>query len=107
MRLLRDYAAANVPMLPVVKGIPETNRKIVLYTVLLIGLTLALIPVGAMGVIYIAAAVLLGAWFLVATLQMWRDGTATRAVRIYKMSITYLSGLFAAIALDAILTIRL
>jgi protoheme IX farnesyltransferase len=107
MRLLKDYAAANVPMLPVVRGIPETNRKIVLYTVLLVALTLALVPVASMGLIYAVAAAVLGGWFLLETMRMWRQGTATRAVRVYKISITYLGGLFAAIALDALLTIRL
>ncbi len=107
MRLLKDYAAANVPMLPVVRGIPETNRKIVLYTVLLVALTLALVPIASMGLIYAVAAAVLGGWFLLETLRMWRQGTATRAVRVYKISITYLGGLFAAIALDALLTIRL
>jgi protoheme IX farnesyltransferase len=106
MRLLRDYAAANVPMLPVVRGIPETNRKIVVYTVLLVALTLALVPIGSMGLIYAASASVLGGWFLLETVKMWLDGSPSRAIRIYKISITYLSGLFAAIALDAILTIR-
>jgi protoheme IX farnesyltransferase len=106
MRLLRDYAAANVPMLPVVRGIPETNRKIVVYTVLLVALTLALVPIGSMGLIYAVGAAVFGAWFLLETVKMWIDGSPTRAIRIYKISISYLSGLFAAIALDALLTIR-
>ncbi len=107
MRLLRDYAAANVPMLPVVRGVPITNRKIVLYTVLLVALTLALVPIGSMGVIYAVGAALLGTWFLGETVAMWRDASPARAIRVYKISITYLSGLFAAIAIDALLTIRL
>jgi protoheme IX farnesyltransferase len=107
MRLLRDYAAARVPMLPVVRGVPVTNRKIVLYTALLVALTLALVPIGAMGLIYVVGAVAFGAWFLAETLAMWRDASPARAIRVYKISITYLTGLFAAIALDALLTIRL
>jgi protoheme IX farnesyltransferase len=107
MRLLRDYAAARVPMLPVVRGVPVTNRKIVLYTALLVALTLALVPIGAMGLIYAVGAAAFGAWFLGETLAMWRDASPARAIRVYKISITYLTGLFAAIALDALLTIRL
>jgi protoheme IX farnesyltransferase len=107
MRLLRDYAAARVPMLPVVRGVPVTNRKIVLYTALLVALTLALVPIGAMGLIYTVGAAVFGAWFLAETLAMWRDASPARAIRVYKISITYLTGLFAAIALDALLTIRL
>ncbi len=107
IRLVRDYAAAGVPMLPVVRGIPATNRKIMLYSVILVALTVAFIQVGSMGLIYTAAAVLLGAWFLTEAWVMWRSGSATRAIRLYRVSITYLSALFAAIALDALLTIRL
>ena len=94
-------------MLPVVRGIPATNRKIMLYSVILVALTVAFIQVGSMGLIYTAAAVLLGAWFLTEAWVMWRSGSATRAIRLYRVSITYLSALFAAIALDALLTIRL
>ena len=61
IRLVRDYAAAGVPMLPVVRGIPATNRKIMLYSVILVALTVAFIQVGSMGLIYTAAAVLLQA----------------------------------------------
>jgi protoheme IX farnesyltransferase len=106
IRLMRDYAAARVPMLPVVRGIPETNRKILLYTVALVALTVALIPIGAMGLIYAVGSIAAGAWFLWETWVLWRSASAQRAIRVYKVSITYLSVLFGAIALDALLTIR-
>lgn len=107
IRLMRDYAAARVPMLPVVRGVDFTNRKILLYTVLLVALTVALVPIGSMGLLYAVASVALGAWFLAETWVLWRSGSAQRAIRVYKVSITYLSALFGAIALDALLTIRL
>jgi protoheme IX farnesyltransferase len=107
IRLLRDYAAARVPMLPVVQGIPATNRQILVYTVILVALTALLVPVGAMGIVYGAGAGLLGAWFLLEAWRLWRDGSPALAIRVYKVSITYLAGLFAVIGLDAILTIRL
>jgi protoheme IX farnesyltransferase len=106
IRLLRDYAAARVPMLPVVQGVPATNRQILIYTVLLVALTALLLPVGGMGIIYGAGAVLFGGWFLLEAWRLWRDGSPARAIRVYKVSITYLAGLFAAIGLDALLTIR-
>ncbi len=106
IRLVRDYAAAGVPMLPVVRGIEVTNGKILLYAVLLVGLTLVLIPVASMGVLYTIAAVSLGGWFLAGCWWLWRSRSAAGAIRIYRDSITYLAGLFAAIALDALLTIR-
>lgn len=106
IRLLRDYAAARIPMLPVVQGVPATNRQILVYTVLLVALTALLLPVGGMGVIYAVGAVLLGGWFLLEAWWLWRDGSPARAIRVYKVSITYLAGLFAAIGVDALLTIR-
>ncbi len=106
IRLLRDYAAAAVPMLPVVKGLAVTYRKIMLYSVILVALTVALVPVASMGIIYGAGAAILGAWFLIEAYGLWRDGTPVRAIRVYRVSITYLSALFAVIGLDALLTIR-
>jgi protoheme IX farnesyltransferase len=106
IRLVRDYAAAGVPMLPVVRGVEFTNGKILLYTVVLVALTVALIPIGGMGAIYTVAAVVLGAWFTVECWRLWRRRSAAGAIHVYRASITYLAALFAAIAADALLTIR-
>ena len=57
LRIRKDYAAAGVPMLPVVKGIPETTRQIALYTILMVAISLVLFAVGRMGLIYLVAAV--------------------------------------------------
>ena len=100
MRLRRDYAAAGVPMLPVVAGVAETNRQILLYSGLMVALTLAFFAAAHMGLVYIAGAVLLGGFFLVQAVAMWRDGTDARAVRLYRYSITYLAALFGLIVLD-------
>jgi protoheme IX farnesyltransferase len=100
LRLRRDYAAAGVPMLPVVRGVPETTRQIALYTVLMVALTLVFFAAAQMGLVFLAGAVLLGGLFLVQALAMWRDGTDRGAVRLYRYSITYLSGLFGLMALD-------
>ena len=64
LRIRKDYAAASVPMLPVVQGIAETTRQIALYTVLMVAISLLLWPVGRMGLIYLGAAVGLGAVFI-------------------------------------------
>ena len=64
LRIAKDYAAAGVPMLPVVRGVPETTRQIALYTLLLVSISLVLFAVARMGLIYLAAAVVLGAIFL-------------------------------------------
>ncbi len=107
LRIRKDYAAAGVPMLPVVRGIPETTRQIALYTVLMVAISLVLFAVARMGPIYLVAALVLGALFLRQAFGLWRRGdseeeSTTGAIRLYKYSISYLTLLFAAIAVDAI-----
>ena len=100
LRLRRDYATAGVPMLPVTHGVPETTRHIALYTVLMVCLTLVFFAVARMGLVFLAGALVLGGLFLFQALLMWREQTDARAVRVYRYSITYLTGLFAIVALD-------
>jgi protoheme IX farnesyltransferase len=97
-------------MLPVVKGIPETTRQIGLYTVLMVAISLVLWAVARMGAIYLGAAVVLGAIFLWQAYGLWRRGASEEAstvgaIRLYKYSISYLSLLFLAVALDALVLI--
>jgi protoheme IX farnesyltransferase len=110
LRIRGDYAAAGVPMLPVVRGIAETSRQIGLYTILLVALTFVFAVVARMGLIYAVAAAILGALFLWRAWVLWKQGTApeastAQAIRLYRYSITYLTVLFAAVALDAIVRI--
>jgi protoheme IX farnesyltransferase len=110
LRIAKDYAAAGVPMLPVVRGVPETTRQILLYTFLLVAISLVLFAAAGMGLIYLAAALILGAIFLWQALRLWRVGTSPEAstagaIRLYKFSITYLSLLFLAVAIDAMVAI--
>jgi len=100
LRIRKDYAAANVPMLPVTHGVPETTRQIALYSVLMVCLTLVFFAVARMGLVFLAGSLILGAMFLLQAFEMWRDGTDARAVRLYKFSITYLTALFALMVLD-------
>jgi protoheme IX farnesyltransferase len=107
LRIRKDYAAAGVPMLPVVKGIAETTRQIALYTLLMVAISLILWPVAKMGPIYLGAAVGLGAVFLWQAYALWRRGNSEEAstqgaIALYRYSITYLSLLFLAVAVDAI-----
>jgi protoheme IX farnesyltransferase len=104
LRYRGDYAAARVPMLPVVRGEAETARQIVLYTVALIAVSLLLLPAAGMGWIYLAAAVVLGAFYLIGALRLLADAANGRAaIRLFRYSISYLTLLFAAVAADAIL----
>jgi protoheme IX farnesyltransferase len=110
LRIRKDYAAAGVPMLPVVKGIPETTRQIGLYTVLMVAISLVLWAVARMGAIYLGAALVLGAIFLWQAYGLWRGGSSEEAstagaIRLYKYSISYLSLLFLAVAIDALVVI--
>jgi len=110
LRIRSDYAAAGVPMLPVVRGIAETSRQIGLYTILLVALTIVFAAVARMGLIYLAAAIVLGALFLWRAFVLWRQGTSpeastAQAVRLYRYSISYLTLLFAAVALDVVVAL--
>jgi protoheme IX farnesyltransferase len=107
LRIRKDYAAAGVPMLPVVRGIPETTRQIGLYTILMVAISLILFAVGRMGPIYLLAALILGALFLRQAYGLWRRGDSEEestagAIRLYRYSISYLTLLFAAIAVDTL-----
>jgi protoheme IX farnesyltransferase len=110
LRIAKDYAAAGVPMLPVVRGAAETTRQILLYTILLVAISLIFFAVARMGLIYLVAAVVMGAMFLWQAGRLARtvteEGTTTGAIRLYRFSISYLTVVFAAIAVDALVLIR-
>jgi len=99
----RDYAAAGVPMLPVVRGEDETARQIVLYTVALVAFTLAPALWGQFGLLYLVAAATLGGCFLWLAWRLRRERTPRRAGLLFHYSLAYLALLFVAMALDAVL----
>jgi protoheme IX farnesyltransferase len=103
MRYEAEYRAAGVPMLPVVRGIPETTRQIVLYSLILFALTLLLYPVAGMGLVYLITAIGLGVWFVLQAFRLRRDPTVPRAMNLFHLSNTYLALLFAAVAIDPLL----
>ena len=97
-----DYARTGVPMLPVVRGDAYTRRQILLYTVLLLAVSLGPIFTGLLGGIYMVSAVVLGIAFIVfAALLARRPGEAL-TLRTYLFSLAYLALLFIAMAVDAI-----
>ena len=95
-----DYASVNVPMLPAVRSLRITAQNILGYTLFLWGLTLVFGPVAHMGPIYIVAASVLGGVFTWYALRLLRSESPADAVRVFMWSITYLTLLFAAIAVD-------
>jgi protoheme IX farnesyltransferase len=98
-----DYEAAGVPMLPVVAGLKETARQIVLYSWAMVAVSLLFYPVARMGWVYLVACVVLGAAFLReahALSARAKRGLPAKPMRLFHWSITYLSLLFAAMAVD-------
>lgn len=97
-----DYQRAGVPMLPVVLGPEETRRQILLHTIALVAVTLILPASGATGVIYLTAALVLGALFLVYVLRLWSGVPGKAASALFRYSIVYLALLFVAVAVDGL-----
>jgi len=95
-----DYAAADVPMLPSVVSLEKTASRIVAYTLVLWALTLLFSPVAGMGHLYLGAAIVLGAIFTAMTLELRRNPSTQRAMKVFTYSITYITLLFGAMALD-------
>ncbi len=107
MRYEREYARARVPMMPVVYGRRETTRHILLYSLLMLAASLAFFGVARMGVIYLAAALVLNGAFIAWAVKLWRQPTSRRAWGLFRFSIYYLALLFGAMALDQLVSLPL
>jgi protoheme IX farnesyltransferase len=105
IRYRDDYQRARVPMMPAVAGFARTARQIVLYSALLWATSLAFYPVADMGALYLTAAVVLGAVFVWQAVQLLRQRSPERAMRLFGYSISYLTLLFAAMAVDQLLRV--
>jgi protoheme IX farnesyltransferase len=102
LRYRDDYAAAGIPMLPVARGVAAATRQILVYALVVVGVTLLLFAVDSMGIVYLVAAVGLGAAFVWEAVGLLRDTSPGRAMRLFAFSNTYLALLFAAIAVDTL-----
>jgi protoheme IX farnesyltransferase len=102
IRYADDYRAASVPMLPAVSTLEVTVRKMVLYTAVMVAGTLVLWPVASLGVVYGLSAIVLGALFLWGTIDLGRNPTPQRSMRVFGYSITYVTLLFAAMTVDVL-----
>ena len=102
IRYREDYAAADVPMLPAVETLRNTAIQILAYTVVLWATTLLLAPVADLGWIYLGSALVLGAVFTWMAVHLLRDPTPALAMRLFTYSITYLTLLWAAMAVDVL-----
>ena len=100
--LMKDeYARVGVPMLPVVRGERETRRQILLYSVLLYGITQLPFCAGGFGLVYLAASMTLGLPFIAGAVVLARRADRAAALRLYLGSLLYLALLFAAMVADA------
>jgi protoheme IX farnesyltransferase len=99
----RDYEAARVPMLPVVKGEAQTARSIVTYSFVLLGISLLPFLSNTLGVFYLVSALALGLAFVTLALVLRRHTTPANARRLFSFSLAYLALLFVAMALDPII----
>ncbi len=100
LRYRADYEAAGVPMLPVVQGVERTTRSIMVYSAQLIFISLALVPVGDMGWIYLVAALVMG--FGLMFQAYWVAREPSTSMRLFGFSNVYLAVLFAAVLVDVI-----
>ncbi len=106
MRYLNDYRDAGVPMLPVVAKNEVVGRQIILYAWAYLAATLLLIPIAGMGLIYTAVAVIAGAWFTWESHRLYNEakvGIPKNPMRLFHGSISHLTLLFLAIAIDPLI----
>lgn len=97
-----EYRAADVPMLPSVASLAETVRQMLRYTVALVVCTIALAPVADLGPIYLVTAVVMGAAFVAGTVGLGRRPTPERSMRLFAFSISYVTVVFVALAVDVL-----
>ena len=103
-----EYAKVDIPMLPVTHGEAYTRLNILLYTILLVLVTILPYLIGMSGVIYLLAAIVLDAWFLMYAIRMFREPEEHELpMQTFKFSITYLGLLFGAILIDHYLLFQL
>jgi protoheme IX farnesyltransferase len=95
-----EYAKVGVPMLPVVRGEAETRRQILLYSVLLYGVTQLPFSGGGFGVVYLVASLVLNALFIGGAVVLLRRADRRSALRLYLFSLLYLALLFGAMVVD-------
>jgi protoheme IX farnesyltransferase len=98
----RNYAAAGIPMLPVVRGERETVKQIVLYSFVMVGVTIVPFVWGTLGLAYLIAAILLGAGFIWLAVRLAQRTTPRRAALLFHASLLYLALVFVIGAVDVV-----
>jgi protoheme IX farnesyltransferase len=98
-----DYQAASVPMLPAVATFRRTAAEILIYSLLLVGVSVLLAAVATLGALYLVSAIALGAVFVALAVRLWRTATPKAAMQLFSYSITYLTLLFVVMAVDVLI----
>ncbi len=106
VRYREDYAKAGIPMLPVVVGIAAASRQILVYAIVTVVVSLALVPPTDLGWIYGLSALIAGGLFVAGAAALTAKPTPERAMKLFHYSNTYLALLFVAIAVDVIVRAR-
>lgn len=96
----KEYQAVNVPMLPVTHGIPYTKLSILLYTILLVPVSLLPVMINVSGTLYGISTLLLDAGFMYWAIRLWRGTNPANGIKTFKYSIWYLLFLFIALLVD-------
>lgn len=102
LMIKEDYARTGIPMLPVVKGEAFTRRQILLYTLILLVVSLGPVLTGLLGPIYLVSALVLGLAFTAFAATLRANPTKAVTLRTYLFSLAYLALLFIAMAVDAV-----
>jgi protoheme IX farnesyltransferase len=95
-----DYAKARIPMLPVTHGIEFTTQQVLIYTVMLLAVSLLPFIIHMSGLLYLTGALLLGSGFVYHAYKLWRSAGRQHAMQTFGYSIVYLSLLFALLLAD-------
>ena len=103
IRYADDYRAANVPMLPAVADLRTVSRRMLFHTTLMVACSLWFWRVADLGWLYGIAAVILGAGFVYGVIDLARHPSAKRSMRVFAYSITYVTVLFVAMAVDVLI----
>lgn len=102
LMIKEDYERTGVPMLPVVKGDDETRRQILIYTLVMVAVTIGPFITGLLGTFYLVCALALGAVFIAFAINLYRNPAPALNLRTYLYSLAYLALLFVAMAVDAV-----
>ncbi len=103
LRYRDDYAAAHVPMLPVIRGVKATTRQMIAYAIVVAAVALSLIWVAQTGWIYAATAAVTSILWIAMTIAVHRDPSPKVAMRLFAYSISYLTALSVALVVDELI----